>query len=279
MYRKGFGVDVTFEDCSLSYLRCQGCDLRFFQPASPGDELLYRQLQQFDWYYQESKFEFDIARNLLPPKGSVLEVGAGTGAFARNSCITDYTGLDLSSDAISIASEHGTRILRETIEQHSRSVKKYDAVLSFQVLEHVEKPGAFLDACVKCINPGGLLVIAVPDHDGFIGKAINNTLNLPPHHVSHWSRYTLKALPNFLGVKLVDIYLEPISKAQKPWATKVLTQYAMNRFINRAPRLIDQRIISRLTSILATSVNPFSSRFLNVPSGHSAVAVYQKIDA
>ena len=73
------------------------------------------------------------------------------------------------------------------IEDHAdQRPGHYDAVTSFQVLEHVTEPASFLRACVKALRPGGRLLLGVPNNDSFLGLLEDNWLNMPPHHMSLW---------------------------------------------------------------------------------------------
>ena len=87
--------------------------------------------------------------------------------------------------------ERGITVVEELLSDHS---KTYDVVTAFQVLEHIADPLPFLKNCIDALNPGGLLVIAVPNNDAFIRFA-DLPLNEPPHHVGLWSPRSLASLP------------------------------------------------------------------------------------
>jgi hypothetical protein len=80
-WRKEYGIDVRryFATDAITNYRCRACTLDFFFPPSPGDDELYAQLQEFDWYYEDAKWEFDKARSLVTRPGPVLEIGCGFG--------------------------------------------------------------------------------------------------------------------------------------------------------------------------------------------------------
>jgi len=65
----------------VTHYICPNCRLGFFVPASPGDDLMYAQLQKFDWYYEDNKWEFVTASSHMSPSDSVLDVGCGVGRF------------------------------------------------------------------------------------------------------------------------------------------------------------------------------------------------------
>ncbi|MGD9760676.1 MAG: class I SAM-dependent methyltransferase [Comamonas sp.] len=221
-YKKLAGLDGLLMSRLLAYCRCGRCGLLFFEPMQTGDELLYERLQAFDWYYLADKPEYGIARKYLPKNGKVLDVGAGTAAFSRQFEPGLYTGLEFNDQAIEKAGREGINLLKQSIEEHARSGRKYDAVVSFQVLEHVAAPASFIRSSLECLHPGGLLVLAVPAQDGFAGVALNNTLNMPPHHVTHWPESTLRNLAPKFGVKVLAVEFEPIAGYHLPWARKTI---------------------------------------------------------
>ena len=146
----------------------------------------------------------------------VLEVGCGKGAFSRKIETPNYTGLEFSRNAIEIASKANIKILNEFVEDHSNSNSEiYDTVCSFQVLEHVAKPNSFIESCLKCLKPGGLLIFSVPSDDSFIGSLTNNIMNIPPHHVTRWTDKTLKYVADYFGIRLIDIHHEKLADVHK----------------------------------------------------------------
>lgn len=65
----------------------------------------------------------------------------------------------------------------------------WDVVIMSHVLEHLMYPAAIIRECERSLNPGGLLVIEVPNDPGFL---LRNQLHEP--HVSFFERDSLCAL-------------------------------------------------------------------------------------
>jgi SAM-dependent methyltransferase len=90
--------------------------------------------------------------------------GEGTASMARHA--GSILGVDVADDAVRYAQEHnaGPNIRYETIRDAvARPDASFDVVCSFQVLEHVEDPDAYLAEARRLLRPGGRLLLATPD--------------------------------------------------------------------------------------------------------------------
>jgi len=242
-----------------------------------GSEEFYEELQKFDWYYMTKKPEYEMASHYLPVNGSILEVGAGRAAFAEHAGRNLYTGLEFNDKAIERAQSAGITLLKETVEIHAAThAGEYEAVVSFQVLEHVADPNSFLRACVNCLAPGGRLMIAVPSSDGFLGWAVNSVLDLPPHHVSRWSDETLRMVANLFSLRCLSVDHEPVADYHIMWARQVRIETWLRQVLGLGHPLVDVsiggRIVSMTSKILARLL-PISVRHLK---GHTVFACYEK---
>jgi len=278
LFERNFGVPHALTAHTLNYCVCQQCSLAFFSPLETGGAALYEHLQTFDWYYMEEKEEFQIAMRFVPKTGSVLEVGSGKAAFATHVGVERYTGLEFNSKAIERAKEKGIALIKESIEDHAKShPQKYDVVVSFQVLEHVASPYDFINGCVDSLKTGGLLLLAVPSSDGFAGRAINNVLDMPPHHVTHWSEKTLRFLPQVFGLETIAVEHEYIPDYHRQYARKVQFEVAIRDFLGMKFKLLDMSFRSRLIAKMAGVAAHFFGTQENFAKGHTAVGVYRKV--
>jgi len=51
----------------------------------------------------------------------------------------------------------------------------------------------------------------VPNDDGFLGTTRNYSLNMPPHHVSKWTKLALEHLAEIHDLQLKALIEEPIT--------------------------------------------------------------------
>lgn len=121
-----------------------------------------------------------IAKYAKNGVNSLLEIGTGSGYFlssfhAKNPK-TALTGL-----------EYDERLLGETknkvpfanciqgnAEYFDFSMKNFDVVVSFQVIEHLYNPAAMLTLVRKHLKPGGIFLITSPNLDGFGARIMGN---------------------------------------------------------------------------------------------------------
>jgi SAM-dependent methyltransferase len=282
LYERAYGLDVRrlFDAPTLALRLCGECDLRFFEFARPGDQAFYSGLNSNAWYYTEEKPEFEFARGLIGERDTVLEVGAGAGRFGKGLAPERYTGLDFSESASRYAQAAGVRVLNEPVESHAKAhPARYDIVCHFQVLEHVQDPRSFLEACVACLKPGGRLIVAVPAQDSFLGVATNNQLNLPPHHLTAWSDAALRSIGRLMSVELLQIVHEPVSGVHRRGFLDTWFAFVLNRLAGREPRPVDvglaQRMVARTARAIGDRIGDLIPDYL-LGRGHTVSAVFRR---
>jgi SAM-dependent methyltransferase len=276
-WQRSYCITTKLPATPISYTRCSRCDLRFFAPAFAGDADLYVQLQTHDWYYTADKPEYALAVALLPVSGQVLEVGSGKAAFASRVGKNRYTGLEFNDAAIARAAEEGVRLQKQTIESHAAERRDhYASVVAFQVLEHVTDPSGFVRGCVDALAPGGTLLLAVPDHDGLCGLAQNNILDMPPHHVSHWTSVTMNSIAQLFGLESPTIVREPISPQHVDWAARAVVERRLRHQLGMRDRLLDDSLLGRLVGRIAARRTSKQAPNISSVTGHTILASYRK---
>jgi 2-polyprenyl-3-methyl-5-hydroxy-6-metoxy-1,4-benzoquinol methylase len=198
---------------TFAQYQCLDSGLTFYYPAIAGSEHLYQHLQEVPLYYASDKIEYRYALKDLKHAHRILEIGAGNGQFMAQLKAQGkhVIGLEFNTAAIAIANANGHTIYNTPIETFANTHEQhFDAVCSFQVLEHVEHPRDFLAAAVKCLKPNGLLILAVPSGDGYL-RHYDSIWNTPPHHLHHWPKTAFLYLEKILPVQLIRLAYEPLT--------------------------------------------------------------------
>lgn len=102
---------------------------------------------------------------------SLLDVGCGGGLLCEPLARmgAKVTGIDASPAAIHVAKEHAEQenlsihYCESTVEHYHEA--NFDIVCALEIVEHVDDPGAFIEACVHRLKPGGSLYISTMTRD------------------------------------------------------------------------------------------------------------------
>lgn len=218
LWRRSFGVEPTPPAEEPIGIWRAPCGLVFFAPAAEGDaafyEALYRRLDAGGRVRAagRDRAEYPHAAARIRPGDAVLEVGAGAGAFARLIPGARYVGLDPHPGAHAAPD---AAIRAESLADHAGAhAGTYDAACAFQVIEHVADPLRLAADMVRCLKPGGLLMLGAPAWPSAMTAIPDFAFNAPPHHLSWWSERAMTALAARLGLAVEEIRLLPPVPAQ-----------------------------------------------------------------
>jgi 2-polyprenyl-3-methyl-5-hydroxy-6-metoxy-1,4-benzoquinol methylase len=272
MWQKAYGVDVAdnFTSDSLFEYVCPNCHLEYFQPMVAGNERFYDRIQDFDWYYEKQKWEFGRALDFLKPTDHIVDFGCGDGNFLdhlRSKGYASAYGLDMNPKAVEKGKARGLRVATSFA---GLGLSQVDAVVSFQVLEHVTDVRDFLSQMTAVASPGGKVIVAVPNQASFIGTD-SNTPNFPPHHLTRWTRESLTAVSRIFPLRVVEIVDEPLSSAHIDWYIATLMHRATQEGLRVWRGMVWGVAAPLLKSILAADA--VRRRIL----GHTIMAVFQKV--
>lgn len=188
--------------------RCNNCSLGFSNPMSPGSNEFYSWITQNEGYYPEARWEWNLVIEYIKTNKikSVLEVGCGDGKFLN--MIKDIeglasVGLDTTKGSVDRCREKGLEVYEETIESYlqKNNSKKFDLVISFHCLEHVDNPITFIGSQISLLEKDGKILASTP-YTAIPGEQWYETLNYPPHHMTQWNNKSYTELAKQLTLKL-----------------------------------------------------------------------------
>ncbi len=137
------------------------------------EEHIQRGMEYYDLRYNHIK-------SFIRPgdKMKVLDVGGGNGQFLEWLGVNNGTVLDISKSGLKEARQRGYRTVQaDAQKKYPVPENSFDAVICFETIEHIEKPVDMLRQIKRCLRPGGVLVLGIP--------------NLPADGVHHKKRWYL----------------------------------------------------------------------------------------
>ena len=154
-------------------------------------------------------------------RGDLLEIGCGGGALVRELAQSGYRCVAVESSprarTVANAMTEGLDGVRIAARGEELDDRKFDYVLAFEVLEHIEDDAAAVEEWASRLRPGGCLMLSVPNHPAnwnasdvwgghfrrYTSNAIRGVLEAAGLHIDHFECY---------GYPLANV-LEPIRAA------------------------------------------------------------------
>jgi 2-polyprenyl-3-methyl-5-hydroxy-6-metoxy-1,4-benzoquinol methylase len=226
-------ADITFvlkakdETVSKEYFeiwQCNNCRLRFTQDV-PDEKNIGSYYQSSDYishsntsqglvnklYHTVRSFTLKSKRKLIEKssgkkQGNLLDIGAGTGAFASTMKNSGWNVTALEPDATARANaqkDFGVE-LQPTENLFSLQPKTFDVITLWHVLEHVHDLHKYLDTFFSLLVDGGTLIIAVPNYTSYDAQTYSDNWAAydVPRHLYHFSPKSMQQLLTIHHFKL-----------------------------------------------------------------------------
>ncbi|HEY1020226.1 MAG TPA: methyltransferase domain-containing protein [Sediminibacterium sp.] len=140
--------------------------------------------------------------------GTLLDVGAGTGAFSHTMLLAgwDVTALEPDDTARQNAKNKYGLDLSSPDQLFSLPAHRFDAITMWHVLEHVHDLQGYLKQFHAILAPGGRLLIAVPNYTSYDAKVYGEYWAAydVPRHLYHFSPKSMEILGRAHGFHLAD---------------------------------------------------------------------------
>lgn len=152
----------------------------------------------FDVYRHYQWGRLEAISPYLNEATTLLEVGASSGQFLANIknrvALVNAIELDKACCAF-MQAELGISAESEFLRESSFADDTYDVVCSFQVMEHVADPAAFLRELHQSVKKGGTIFVEVPNlHDPLLSVWKVNSYQKFFYHSAHLHYFTEDSL-------------------------------------------------------------------------------------
>jgi 2-polyprenyl-3-methyl-5-hydroxy-6-metoxy-1,4-benzoquinol methylase len=219
--------DYTVSQKEFTIQQCNSCYFLFTNPrpdeASIGE---YYESKEYISHHDEANTlmskvytsvrDYTIGQKvkmlfkLAPKKGALLDIGCGTGNFIQ-ACKKDnwnVSACEPDSGARTVAKQRVGEIVFESIFTHELSAKKYDIITMWHVLEHVHLLNETVEWLKNHLNPGGKIIIAVPNPQSFDALKYRKFWAAydVPRHLYHFTKDSMKLLMKEHDLVVEDLY-------------------------------------------------------------------------
>ncbi len=151
------------------------------------------ELKYFDSSSNFRKYQFSLINEYIGEK--ILEVGPGSGTFAKNFLIKKAKTLHLTEINEDLFEKLKSKFnSHSNVDVYSKKINeidtKFDSIFYFDVLEHIESHEAEIETALTKLNKNGNLVIIVP--------AFNHLYSYYDKSIGHYRRYEKKFFKDFI---------------------------------------------------------------------------------
>ena len=177
-------------------INCKSCKFIHIHPIPSNEELHafynndyyqktkpnYIQGNEKDIQYLNYTFDekLDTIEKLLSSKSRrVLDIGSGPGFFLRRAKRRgwDILGIEPSLIACNYSKKHNIPTIQKFFyEVDIKQIGKFDAIHTFDVLEHVNDPISVLKKSYSLLKRGGIIVVEVPNDFNLLQKLVQKEL-------------------------------------------------------------------------------------------------------
>ena len=144
---------------------------------------------------------------------SVLDIGCGRGQLLRACESLGASVLGLERQEFPTDESPSDIVHVGSISDPQYANRKFDIIILWHVLEHIENPAEQLDAITAHLNEHGLLIIAVPNFSSLQQRIFSKYwfhLDLPRHLFHFDSKWLIQQLSSH-GYRLEGVsYLDPV---------------------------------------------------------------------
>lgn len=162
-----------------------------------GGERFVPQAVTFAHSAEQHVRRYEWACEQLAGARRILDVACGTGygsEMLRRTLGSEVVGIDSSATAVKHASQsychEGLRFVQDDAQMLSKlKDADFDALVSFETIEHVQDALSFVRSLRRVLRPGGRLLISTPDRRL---SSVLYPITGRPHNPHHLREFTLR---------------------------------------------------------------------------------------
>jgi len=224
-------MELAFVKYCFSYQTCKKCNTLFVSPR-PTSEMI-------NTYYKDSassKFWAErffpetaearrkmifkpralaiiniIKKYRIPQPASIVDVGAGYGIFLeeimKNKYFSAFYAIEPSKELAKCCRNKNIPVIEKPVEEIKQSEIQASVICSFEVIEHLFNPEAFIRSMKSLLKPGGIMVFTTLTISGFDLQILwdRSKSISPPHHINFFSTEGLRELIHRCGLEEIEI--------------------------------------------------------------------------
>ncbi len=216
---------------------CENCDIKFDKYIKKTNQHYYEELYH-TWNVEGINIRgliwgnyrfFDFFSKFIKKKKPlILDIGCADGLFVREAIKRGFKayGIDINPELIQEAREffHLDTVYCGELPVITKFVKKpFDIITFFDVLEHLENPRQYVNDLKKYLKKDGYVFVSIPNRDTH-PRFLPLDGDLPPHHLTWWSKKSLYSLFLSNGYKIKAYKTQGINPTDMAvWFDKLIT--------------------------------------------------------
>lgn len=166
--------------------------------------------------HREHVYRYEWVKDFVKDK-KVLDIACGTGfgsyILAENGGAAQVTGCDIDERSVKYASFKNRHARVNFSVQNAETInlqKGFDVIVSFETIEHLHKPEAFLQQVSAMLNDEGVFFVSTPISDVEYNSKPDNI-----YHVAEWGFNKFQSMVSqYFSIQ--DIYLQLYNVPPKP---------------------------------------------------------------
>lgn len=157
----------------------------------------------FQWRVKALFTQLSAAKIPTNEKWKVLDVGGGVGVVRKQlesmtNWDVDFTELDYKGLCASEPGR-GRTIYYDIMEERDEFKGRYDAIVLFDVLEHIKETKPFLQALANHLKPNGILIVNVPAL-----QLLYSNYDRAVGHIKRYGKDDARSEIESVGLKILD---------------------------------------------------------------------------